>query len=274
GTQISGLIRYKQLGLFRDVFKEGDVYCIGNYGLKPNNRRQRVNISHTLNLTHYYTILNLTKDWTGCIPPHRLRSPPPLPVQHPRPRTVVWLKPKAPWVKLNTDGTFDRHTGAAGGGGLIRDHGGASSLPSMGHSRPPRVMMQRFRRSRLYPDSGASAHVTNELGNLNIASEYDGQNQLQVGNGSGVSISHIGNTFLKCPDASKAFILKELLHVPCITKNLISVSKFAHDNDVYFEFYHTFCLVKDQTTQATLLRGKVKNGLYQFNFQPVKKSQA
>ncbi|CAA0815830.1 Polynucleotidyl transferase- ribonuclease H-like superfamily protein, partial [Striga hermonthica] len=29
------------------------------------------------------------------------------------------------WVKLNTDGAFDRHTGAAGGGGLIRDHGGA-----------------------------------------------------------------------------------------------------------------------------------------------------
>lgn len=33
------------------------------------------------------------------------------------------------------------------------------------------------------------------------------------------------------------FNLDSLMHVPNITKNLISVSKFAHDNNVFFEFY-------------------------------------
>ncbi|GER39319.1 40S ribosomal protein S24 [Striga asiatica] len=50
---------------------------------------------------------------------------PPPPVRSPRPRAVVWLRPDSPWVKLNTDGSSDRHSGTAGGGGLIWDHSGA-----------------------------------------------------------------------------------------------------------------------------------------------------
>ncbi|CAA0833450.1 Unknown protein, partial [Striga hermonthica] len=73
-----------------------------------------------------------------------------------------------------------------------------------------------------YPDSGASAHVTNELANMNLASEYSGTSRLQVGNGARVPINHIGNGFLKSLSNNKAFLLKELLHVPNITKNLIS----------------------------------------------------
>jgi len=56
-----------------------------------------------------------------------------------------------------------------------------------------------------------------------------------------------------------------LLHVPSITKNLISVSQFLKDNSVYFEFHPSLCFVKSQATNEILLRGHLGvDGFYQF----------
>lgn len=86
-----------------------------------------------------------------------------------------------------------------------------------------------------YLDSSASNHVTHDFGNLNIAGEYQENENLQVGNGTGLEILHIGDSVLKShSQPSHAFLLKSLLHVPKITKNLISVSQFARDNRVFF----------------------------------------
>lgn len=52
-------------------------------------------------------------------------------------------------------------------------------------------------------------------------------------------------------------MLNQLLNVPSITKNLISVSKFARDYHVYFQFYADFFLVKSQATNEVLLYGPV-----------------
>ena len=64
------------------------------------------------------------------------------------------------------------------------------------------------------------------------------------------------------------------MHVPEITKNLISISKFAKDNNVYFEFYSTMCCVKSQLTKETLLQGRLINGVYQFDNVFIPKSQS
>ncbi|GAU41870.1 hypothetical protein TSUD_366180 [Trifolium subterraneum] len=88
-----------------------------------------------------------------------------------------------------------------------------------------------------YPDSGASHHVTPDASNLSDAASLPGSDQVLMGNGQ----------------------------VPSITKNLISVSRFAQDNKVFFEFHPTFCLVKSQATSEVLLQGIVgKDGLYRF----------
>ena len=59
--------------------------------------------------------------------------------------------------------------------------------------------------------------------------------------------------------------LNNLLHVPSITKNLLSVSKFALDNNVFFEFYPYHCNVKSQATNKVILSGIVgADGLYSF----------
>jgi histone deacetylase 1/2 len=60
-----------------------------------------------------------------------------------------------------------------------------------------------------------------------------------------------------------------MLHVPNISKNLLSVSKFAQDNNVIFEFHPYHCFVKSQGSNQVLLEGTVgADGLYQF--QPFK----
>ncbi|KAH6770031.1 hypothetical protein C2S52_014834 [Perilla frutescens var. hirtella] len=43
-----------------------------------------------------------------------------------------------------------------------------------------------------YPDSGATNHVSNDLATLNTTAKYHGGNRLQMGNGMGVDIAHIG----------------------------------------------------------------------------------
>ncbi|KAH6823664.1 hypothetical protein C2S53_004231 [Perilla frutescens var. hirtella] len=119
-----------------------------------------------------------------------------------------------------------------------------------------------------YPDSGASNHITHDFNNLNIASDYHGAEKLQIGNRTGLSIVHYGDSFARSSQShTHIFHLKNLLHVPSITKNLISVSQFAKDNNVYFEFHPLFCFVKDRHTWAILLRRDVKDGLYRFTLQ-------
>ncbi|GKB10890.1 gag/pol polyprotein [Tanacetum coccineum] len=58
------------------------------------------------------------------------------------------------------------------------------------------------------------------------------------------------------------FSLKNILHVPEISHNLLYVLKFCHDNDVFFEFYTSYFVVKDESTHTTLLTGPSKHGLY------------
>lgn len=45
----------------------------------------------------------------------------------------------------------------------------------------------------------------------------------------------------------------------------MSVSQFASDNNVYFEFYPKYCLVRDILTGEALLQGDAVKGLYKFN---------
>lgn len=43
-------------------------------------------------------------------------------------------------------------------------------------------------------DTGASHHVTTNLNNMHIHSEYDGPEEVHIGDGTGLQISHIGST--------------------------------------------------------------------------------
>lgn len=95
-----------------------------------------------------------------------------------------------------------------------------------------------------------------------------GKNKIHMGNGTDHAISQIGqSSFISSsfPSNSRALHLQNLLHVPLITKNLISVSQCCIDNNAFFEFHANYCCVKDKTTKQVLIESVVDRGLYNFS---------
>jgi hypothetical protein len=66
---------------------------------------------------------------------------------------------------------------------------------------------------------------------------------IQVANGAGLSISHIGHSIL----AGSSLKLQNILHVPHISKHLLSVYRLVSDNDVFVEFHRHFFCVKTRS---------------------------
>ena len=115
-----------------------------------------------------------------------------------------------------------------------------------------------------YLDLGASHHFIPDPANLLTGSEYLGFGQVFIGNGTSINIQHIGHSILQLIDSNSVFKLDNLVLIPTIAKNLISVSQFAKDNNLFFGLYLNFCYVKSQDTKEILLQGFLKDGVCQF----------
>jgi hypothetical protein len=63
-----------------------------------------------------------------------------------------------------------------------------------------------------YLDTGATDHLTSDLERLHVHERYGGKDQVQVANGSGLSISHICHSKL----TGSSLHLIDILHVPHI----------------------------------------------------------
>lgn len=84
---------------------------------------------------------------------------------------------------------------------------------------------------------------------------------MQVANGSGLSISHIDHSVI-AGNFGSSLHLKNILHAPRISKHVLSVQKFASNNNTFFEFHPTYFLVKDRATMKVPVHGKSGGGLY------------
>jgi hypothetical protein len=73
------------------------------------------------------------------------------------------------------------------------------------------------------------------MAQLHVQERYHGKDQVQVSNGPGLSILHVGHSRLSGPMHSLA--LKNIIHVPNISNNLLSVHRIVSDNDVFIKFY-------------------------------------
>ncbi|KAH9750213.1 retrovirus-related pol polyprotein from transposon RE1 [Citrus sinensis] len=125
-----------------------------------------------------------------------------------------------------------------------------------------------------YLDSGATHHLTNDLNNMHMAESFAGTSKLVIGNGVGLCITHTGYAVLRMQSSVNKFELKldNILLVPKITKNMISISKLTRDNDVVVEFTNDFYFVKDKVRNLIMLQGKAKKGLYRLLLVSAKKS--
>lgn len=111
-------------------------------------------------------------------------------------------------------------------------------------------------------DSGASHHVTTDLNNLSLHSPYDGTDEIATGDGSGLPISHSGSTHLFSQNHS--FKLSNVLYVPKMHHNILSVYQFCLDNNVNIEFSSSSFFIKDNKSGATLLQGPCANEVYKW----------
>ena len=109
-----------------------------------------------------------------------------------------------------------------------------------------------------YPDSAASAHITNDASRLQSSEPYIGNDQFIVGNGDYLPITHVGSIALQTPQGTLP--LKEVLVCPEITKSLLSVSKLTSEFSCEITFDSESVLVKDNgTKQVITQRNRYKN---------------
>lgn len=82
--------------------------------------------------------------------------------------------------------------------------------------------------------SGISHHVTLNLQNLSLYSLYDEFDDVMIGNGNTLSITHTGISHLQYPTCS--FLLSNVLCVTRMKKKLLFFSQLCYANHVSIEF--------------------------------------
>lgn len=111
-----------------------------------------------------------------------------------------------------------------------------------------------------YPDSAATAHITNNSGQLQSSQPYLGNDQVIVGNGDFLPITHVGSIALQTPQG--ILPLNDVLICPAITKSLLSVSKLTSDYPCEFTFDCDSVYVKDKATKSVITQGQSLKDLY------------
>jgi hypothetical protein len=88
-----------------------------------------------------------------------------------------------------------------------------------------------------------------------------------IGDGTGLRITHTGSSTLH--SGSSFFNLRNILCVPDINKNLISIYQFCITNNVSIEFLSLCFLMKDLLTGVVRAQGESKCGVYEWSrFNP------
>lgn len=108
-----------------------------------------------------------------------------------------------------------------------------------------------------YLDAGASTHMTNQTSVLDSSELHTGSDSVIIGNGSSLNISHISSSKL-CGDVN----FLDVLVVPHIMKNILSISKLTADYPVDVVFSEKFLAIQNRVTKKILAQGRCYKGLY------------
>ena len=109
-------------------------------------------------------------------------------------------------------------------------------------------------------NSGTSDHLTSNLNNLTTPTQYKGTDQVTMGNGQALPINGIGNSSIHTKYHN--FILRNVLHVPRISMNLLSMHKFCLHNNCSCHFDANELKIQDIPMGKLLYRGLSENGVY------------
>ncbi|XP_010490261.1 PREDICTED: uncharacterized protein LOC104768010 [Camelina sativa] len=112
-----------------------------------------------------------------------------------------------------------------------------------------------------YPDSGATAHITNTTQRLQKVQPYFGNDVVMASDGNYLPITHTGSANLPSTSGNP---LNDVLVCPGIAKSLLSVSKLTKDYPCAVTFDSDDVFVKDKETYKLLTKGKESDGLYKL----------
>ena len=107
-------------------------------------------------------------------------------------------------------------------------------------------------------DTGATHHMTANLNHLNNATPYTSDEKITIGNGTCLSVTHIGSTSIYVPH--NTIVLKNVLCVPTITVNLLSVKQLCKDNGCWFICDDVIFFIQDKATRKILYQGNSDGG--------------
>ncbi|OMO78631.1 Integrase, catalytic core [Corchorus capsularis] len=104
-----------------------------------------------------------------------------------------------------------------------------------------------------FPNTAASAHMTADPGILSSLSQYHGCDKILIGDGSLLDISHTGTMDIPVLDGNLQ--LNNVLVVPEIKKNLLSVGQLTDDYPYTCEFSSAGVVIKDRETGKMIAKG-------------------
>ena len=99
--------------------------------------------------------------------------------------------------------------------------------------------------------------MTPNFSHLDQASNYTGKDRVVVKNGAFLPITHTG-TISPIPSLE----LLDVLVVPRLTKNLLSISKLTSDFPFVVTFTNNFFSIQNRQTRRMVATGKRDGGLY------------
>lgn len=99
--------------------------------------------------------------------------------------------------------------------------------------------------------------------NMSTSASALGYSKVTFVNGKTLLVTHVGHT-----NVISKLALKDVLVVPNILNNLLSISKLTTDNNVNDLFSQPHFYVQDQLTKQVLAQGRCENGLYILNTTP------
>ena len=106
-------------------------------------------------------------------------------------------------------------------------------------------------------DSGATDHMTFESSLFITYSPCPSTRKVVTADGSLTTVAGIGDVQI-----NSSLTLKNVLHVPKLSTNLISIHKLTHDLCCQFTFDDTYCIFQEKDSGKTIGRAKEQNCLY------------
>jgi len=115
-------------------------------------------------------------------------------------------------------------------------------------------------------DSGATDHMTPHSSYFSSYNTLSYNQHITVANGYNTPITGRGNIHLQ-----PSFSLKNVLHVPNLSNNLLSIHKITQDLNCAVTFFLSHCVFQDLATGKTIGLAKEQDELYYLQQEETKK---